>query len=153
MHAYVVEMQNAAAVAPTHKTTEEDTDKIRTLLTCGPVPEEELSYVDLTELLQPLTELPEIVYDNACTFFKTIVSDNEFTFFKTYGLQCDNFHHEHGGSGKGYFNSGSVTNIVNDSLRTPATYFGNLIEQENSRVRLLEDMMSGEFSQRRLMHT
>jgi hypothetical protein len=76
-------MENAATVAPTHKTAEEDTDKIRTLLVCGPVPEEELSYVDLAELRQPLAELPEIVYDNACTFFKT------------YDLQCDNFHHDH----------------------------------------------------------
>ncbi len=71
-----------------HKTAEEDTDKIRTLLVCGPVPEEELSYVDLGELHQQLAELSEIVYDNVCTFFKTIVSDNVYTFFKTYGLQC-----------------------------------------------------------------
>ena len=85
-------MENTAVVAPTHKTAEEDTDKIRTLLVCGPVPEEELSYVDLGELRQQLTELSEIVYDNACTFFKTIVSDNVCMFFKTYGLQCDNFH-------------------------------------------------------------
>jgi hypothetical protein len=66
---------------------------------------------------------------------KTIVSDNTCTFFKTYGLQCDNFHHEHGGSGKGHFNSGAVTNIVNDGLRTPPTYFGNLIEKKNNRVK------------------
>jgi hypothetical protein len=34
---------------------------------------------------------------------------------------------------------------VNTGLRTPATYFGNLIEQKNIRVRFREDMMSGEF--------
>jgi hypothetical protein len=79
-------MENTTDFAPTHKTAAEDTDKIRTLLACGPVPGTELSYVDLTELLQPLAELPDlfrchcifsddgkgtIVYDNECTFFKT----------------------------------------------------------------------------------
>jgi hypothetical protein len=123
-------MENTEDVAPTHKTVEVDTDKIRTLLVCGPVPEGKLSYVYLTELRQALAELTEIVYYNVCTFFffKTIVSDNVCTFFKTYGLQCDNFHHDHGGSGKGHFNSGVATNIVNAGLHTPATYFGNLIE-------------------------
>jgi hypothetical protein len=140
-------MENTTVV-PTHKTTEEDVDKIRTLLVCGPVPGEELSYVDLTELRQPVTELPNL-FRCRCIFVDdgkgTIVYDNVYTFFKIYGLQCDNFHHEHGGSGKGHFNSGSTTNIVNTGLHTPGTYFGNLIEKKISRVRLMKDMMSGEF--------
>jgi len=115
---------------------------------CGPVPEEELNYVDLTELREPVTELPDL-FRCRCIFTDdgkgTIVYDNVCTFFKTYGLQFDNFHHEHGGSGKGHFNSGAATNIVNTGLHTPGTYFGNLIEKKNSRVRLLQDMMSGEF--------
>jgi hypothetical protein len=78
------------------------------------------------------------------TYFGNLIEQKNSR-VKTYGLQCDNFHHGHGGSGKGHFNSGAATNIVNAGLRTPATYFGNLIEHKNSRVRLLEDMMSGEF--------
>ncbi len=41
-------------------------------------------------------------------------------------------------------NSESVTNIVNTGIHTPATYFGNLIEQKKNSVRLMEDMMSSE---------
>ncbi len=67
---------------------------------------------------------------------------NLMIILQTYDLQCDNFHHDHGGSGKGHLNSGTSTNIVNTGLLTPTNYFGNLIEQKNSSVRLLEDMMS-----------
>ena len=54
------------------------------------------------------------------------------------------FHQDHGGSGKGHLNSKADTNIVNASLYTPGNYSGNLIEQKNSRVRLVEDMKSSE---------
>ncbi len=71
-------MENTTVV-PTHKTTEEDVDKIRTLLVCGPVPGEELSDVDLTELRQPVTELPDL-FRCRCIFVDdgkgTIVYDN-----------------------------------------------------------------------------
>jgi hypothetical protein len=77
---------NTAVFAPKHKTTTEDTDKIRILLPCGPVPGEELSYVDLTELLQPLSELSDL-FRCHCIFSDdekgTIVNDNAYTFFKT----------------------------------------------------------------------
>ncbi len=110
----VVEMETTSV--PTQKTTTEDTDKLRTLLACGPIPGEELSYADLAELRQPLEELPDlfrwccvvvddrkgtIAYDNV---YNTVIfiQNREPVFFKTYDLQCDNFHHEYGGSGKGH---------------------------------------------------
>jgi hypothetical protein len=42
-----------------------------------------------------------IVYDNACNLV-VFIQNREPSFFKNYSLQCDNFHHEHGGSGKGH---------------------------------------------------
>ena len=58
--ALVVEMETVATVASKQKAVAEDSDQKRALLTCGPVPGEELSYVDLAELLQPLAELPDL---------------------------------------------------------------------------------------------
>jgi hypothetical protein len=98
--ALVLEMENTVTVVPVentvtvvHKTDTEDTDKIRALLTCGPVSGEELIYVDLSELRQPFAELPDL-FRCRCIFVDdgkgTIVYDNPYTFFKTYVLQCDN---------------------------------------------------------------
>ena len=92
-----------------------------------------------------------IVYDNACNLV-IFIQNREPSFFKNYSLQCDNFHHEHGGSGKGHRNCGPGTNMINAGLHTPGTYSGNVIEQKNSRVRTLEALVSSE-CQPRMMNT
>ena len=92
-----------------------------------------------------------IVYDNACNVV-IFIQNREPSFFKNYSLQCDNFHHEHGGSGKGHRNCGPGTNMINAGLHTPGTYSGNVIEQKNSRVRTLEALVSSE-CQPRMMNT
>jgi len=92
-----------------------------------------------------------IVYDNACNLV-IFIQNREPSFFKNYSLQCDNFHHEHGGSGKGHRNCGPGTNMINAGLHTPGTYSGNLIEQKNSRERTLEALVSSE-CQPRMMNT
>ena len=84
-----------------------------------------------------------IVYDNACNVV-IFIQNREPSFFKNYSLQCDNFHHEHGGSGKGHRNCGPGTNMINARLHTSGTYSGNVIEQKNSRVRLLERILPAE---------
>jgi hypothetical protein len=92
-----------------------------------------------------------IVYDNACNLV-IFIQNREPSFFKNYSIQCDNFHHEHGGSGKGHRNCGPGTNMIYAGLHTPGTYSGNLIEQKNSRVRTLEALVSSE-CQPRMMNT
>jgi hypothetical protein len=92
-----------------------------------------------------------LVYDNACNT-TVFVQNREPSFFNTYSLQCDNFHHEHGSSGKGHVNCGPGTNMINAGIHTPGSYFGNLIEQRNSRVRSLEALVSSE-CQPRMMNT
>ena len=92
-----------------------------------------------------------IVYDNACNLV-VFIQNREPSFFKNYSLQCDNFHHEHGGSGKGHRNCGPGTNMINAGLHTPGTYSGNAIEQKNSRLRTLEALVSSE-CQPRMMNT
>ena len=89
-----------------------------------------------------------IVYDNACNVV-IFIQNREPSFFKNYSLQCDNFHHEHGGSGKGHRNCGPGTNMINAGLHNPGTYSGNVIEQKNSRVR---ELVSSE-CQPRMMNT
>jgi hypothetical protein len=92
-----------------------------------------------------------IVYDNACNLV-IFIQNREPSFFKNYSIQCDNFHHEHGGSRKGHRNCGPGTNMIYAGLHTPGTYSGNLIEQKNSRVRALEALVSSE-CQPRMMNT
>ena len=127
----------------------EDEDQTRTLLVCGPIPGEELSYADLTELRHQLIQLSDlfrcrcifeddrkgtIVYENASN--AVIFRPNQEPDFRT----PSNVNH-HDGSGRGHLDSGADTNMVNAGLHTPGTYShcGNLLQQKNSRVRLMKN--------------
>ena len=97
-----------------------------------------------------------IVYDNACN---TVVfaQNHDERFFGKYALQCHNFHHKHGSTGKGHKNCGPGTNMIHTGLHNATVYHGNAMQQQskfkkNSRVRSLEALISSE-CQPRMMNT
>ena len=92
-----------------------------------------------------------IVYDNACNTVPFILN-RQPNFLKTWSINCDDFHHSQGSSGKGHVNCGPGTKMFNAGSHTPEFYSGNMIEQKNSRVKVLKALVSRE-NQPRMMST
>jgi len=81
-----------------------------------------------------------LVYDNACNAVCFILNRDP-SFFKKWSVNCDDFHHGGGSTAKGHVNCGPSTKMYNAGTHTPETYFGNMIEQKNSRVKALRDLV------------
>ena len=80
------------------------------------------------------------VYDNACNFVCYIMNRDPHL-LKTFSIHCDDFHHSHGSTGKGHVNCGPGTTMVNAGTHTRKKYYGNMIEQKNSKVKSLKALV------------
>jgi len=81
-----------------------------------------------------------IVYDNACNAV-CFIMNREASFLKTFSVRCDDFHHSHGSTGRGHVNCGPGTAMANAGTHTQKEYFGNMIEQKNSKVKPLKALV------------
>lgn len=84
-----------------------------------------------------------LVYDNSCNVV-CFIMNRDPNFLKKWSVNCDDFHHGGGSTGKGHVNCGPGTKMYNAGIHTPEKYYGNMIEQKNSRVKALRGLVSCE---------
>ena len=80
------------------------------------------------------------VYDNACNAV-CFIMNHDPDLLKTFSIHCDDFHHAHGSTGKGHVNCGPGTAMVNAGTHTRKKYYGNMIEQKNSKLKSLKALV------------
>jgi len=86
------------------------------------------------------TTIGSIVYDNACNFV-CFIMNRDPNFLKTFSVHCDDFHHSHGSTGKGHVNCGPGTAMTNAGTHMRKKYYGNMIEQKNSKLKSLKALV------------